>query len=348
MILYKTIALQYGSYLAAQQEGGKFDPLGHTNHSDQVRALRQDILKDLSSARIYLLDRRAANYLDSLRTDVQGTPRETEAEVQIRDYVQEIEFPKELVWIEFDSRQLWEDRISRGLAALSQEALSNWHQRGFLFDNRSLDAMTVRLFSAVNDRSFLDSPLSLVLKKSRGGQPEFDSASWHVQDCVISALFELGFGDQLESARAFIEEHKGHLSYEMIIGFMLFAALAAREDDLLSKEAPSLTPAQMKTARKFGKTWMIETLRSHITVRIGPGGERHLTEYEARRQFEAARSSGRASPTEHWVSEHERRYANGKVVRIRPHKRGQTANRELPVRVVGPRIGEGTVPKFRV
>ena len=138
--------------------------------------------------------------------------------------------------------------------------------------------------------------------------------------------------------QALLEEHKGHVSYEMVIGFMLFAALAAREDDFLSEETPSLSPKQAKTARKFDKTWMTETLRSHVAIRIGLIGEQHLVEREARRQFEAARASGLAIPTEHWVSEHERRYSSGKVVRVRGHKRGFVPGKNLPIRVVGPRM----------
>ena len=339
MILYKTIALQYGRYLATGQPSDEHDPVGRKVPTEETRAQRQGILHDLAAARIYLLDHRAANYLDSLRMDVQGMPWEVPQEAHIRDYVREVDFPRGLVWVEYDSRKLWEDRIARGLATMSNEELSIWHQLGFLFDNRSPDTMTVRLFSAMTDHSFLDSPLTLVLNKSQGGRPDFDSANWQPQMNVISAHLQRGSGEQVEEVREFLEEHKGHLSYEMVIGFMLFAALAAREDDLLSQEVPSLSTAQAKTARKFGKTWMTETLRSHVTIRIGPAGERHLTEREARRQFQAAQASGRATPTEHWVSEHERRYANGKVVRIRAHKRGRPPDQELPVRVVGPRLG---------
>ncbi|WYK06254.1 hypothetical protein DWF04_021560 [Cereibacter sphaeroides f. sp. denitrificans] len=338
MILYKTIAIQYGRYLDTGQPGDEHDPVGRMVPTDETRVQRREILRDLAAARIYLLDHRAANYLDSLRMDVQGMPWEDRQESHIRDYVQEVDFPQDLVWVEYDSRKLWEDRIARGLTTMSEGELSNWHQRGFLFDNRSPDTMTVRLFSAMNNRSFCDSPLTLVLNKSQDGRPDFDDANWQPQKNVISTLLQYGSGDRQREVRDLLEEHKGHLGYEMVIGFMLFAALAAREDDLLSREAPSLSTAQAKTARKFGRTWMTDTLRSHVTIRIGPSGERHLTEREARRRFEEAQASGRATPTAHWVAEHERRYANGKVVRVRAHKRGRPADRELPVRVVGPRI----------
>ncbi|WP_305971048.1 MULTISPECIES: hypothetical protein [unclassified Mameliella] len=338
MILYKTIALQYGRYLETGQPGNDFDPVGRMVSTMETRVQRQDILNDLATARIYLLDHRAANYLDSLRMDAQGTSMEDGQEARIQDYVRDVKFPQDLVWVEYDSRKLWEDRIARGLTTMSEEELRNWHQRGFLFDNRSPDTMTVRLFSALTDRSFWDSPLTLVLNKSPGGRPDFNDASWWPQKNVVSAHLELGPGDREQAVRDHLEVHKGHLSYEMVIGFMLFAALAARDDDLLSREAPSLSTAQAKAARKFGRTWVTETLRSHVTIRIGPAGERHLIERAARRQFEKAQVSDRTAPTEHWVAEHERRYASGKVVRVRTHKRGRPANRELPARVMGPRI----------
>ena len=229
------------------------------------------------------------------------------------------------------------DRIARGLTTMARLDLRHFSQRGFLFDNRSDDAMTVRLFNGMMDRSFIEPLATLVLKKS-GGRPEFTDAVWQPQMNVLMAHARGDTDEHVKDVQALLEEHKGHVSYELVIGFMMFAALAAREDDLLSEETPSLSPEQTKTARKFGKTWMTETLRSHVTIRIGPSGERHLVEREARRQFEAARASGRATPTEHWVSEHERRYSSGKVVRVRGHKRGIAADKTLPIRVVGPKL----------
>ena len=338
MILYKTIALKFGRYLDRVQPGNMPGPDGQLVLSEEIRQHWKSVLSDLASARIYLLDYNAVNYLDSLRMDVQGMPWEDRPESHIQGYVREVDFPRDLIWIEYDDRKLWEDRVVRGIATQSEEELSNRHQRGFLFDNRSPDKLTVRLFSAVTDTMFFDAPLVLEISKERHGRPDFDNTSWQLQRTVIAGLMRLGLLDSEESVRDHFEEHKGHLTYEMVIGFMLFAALAAREDDLLSQEVPSLSTAQAKTARKFGKSWMTETLRSHVTIRIGPAGERHLTEHAARRRFEDAQASGRAAPTEHWVAEHERRYSNGKVVRVRAHKRGQQAERDLPVRVMGPRM----------
>jgi hypothetical protein len=337
MILYKTIALQFGRFLETGRPGNEFDLVGRKSPTDETRFNRRAILTDLAAARIYLLDHRAANYLDSLRMDVQGMPRETRDESEIQSYVRDVDFPRELVWVEYDTRQLWMDRVARGLTTMAGLDLRHFSQRGFLFDNRSENVMTVRLFNGMTDRSFLEPLATLVLRKS-GGRPEFTDAVWQPQMNVLMAHARGDTDEHVKDVQALLEEHKGHVSYEMVIGFMLFAALAAREDDLLSEETASLSPEQTKTARKFGKTWMTETLRSHVTIRIGPSGERHLVEREARRQFEAARASGRATPTEHWVSEHERRYSSGKVVRVRGHKRGIVVDKTLPIRVVGPKL----------
>lgn len=337
MILYKTIALKFGHHLANEVPVDMRGPDGQWVSSEDTRQHWQGLLSDLSSARIYLLDHNAANYLDSLRMDVQGMPWGDRPESEIQNYVRDIKLPRDLIWIEYDDRKLWEDRIARGITSLDEEELSNRHQRGFLFDNRSSDKLSVRLFSAMTDTTFFDAPFMLEISKSQDGRPDFDDASWQPQRTVLAGLMRAGFLPDGASLREHFEQHKGHLTYEMVIGFMLFAALAAREDDLLPQEVASLSTSQAKTARRFGKTWMTDVLKSHVTIRIGPAGERHLKELKARLRFERAQAASRAAPTEHWVAEHERRYSDGKVVRVRAHKRGQPASRELPTRVVGPR-----------
>ncbi len=346
MILYKTIALKFGHHLENEKPVDMLGPDGQLVLSEETRQHWQRVLSDLSAASIYLLDHNAANYLDSLRMDVQGMPWENRPEADIQGYVRNIELPRDLIWIEYDDRKLWEDRCARGLSTMGEIELSDRHQRGFLIDNRSPDKLSVRLFSAVTDTFFFDAPFVLEISKPQDGRPNFSDVSWQPQRVVLAGLMRAGLLPNGASLREHFEQHKGHLTYEMVIGFMLFAALAAREDDLRSQEVASLTASQTKTARKFGKAWMTEVLKSHVTIRIGPAGEQHLTEQKARLRFEQAQSASRAAPTEHWVAEHERRYSNGKVVRIRAHKRGRPATGDLPARVVGPRM-EGSVSDNR-
>lgn len=336
MILYKTIALKFGHNLEREQPVDMPGLDGRPVTAEETREHWKSVLDDLSSARIYLLDHNAANYLDSIRMDVQGMPWEDLPESDIQGYVRDIDLPRDLIWVEYDDRKLWEDRVARGITTQSEDELNNRFQRGFLYDNRSPDKLTVRLFRALNDRIFLDAPLVLEISKAQDGRPDFNNVSWRPKRTVFAGLMRAGLLRDEASAKEHFEEHKGHLSYEMVIGFMLFAAFAAREDDLQPREVASLTTSQTKTARRFGKAWMLETLKSHITVRIGPAAERHLAEQKARFRFERAQAASRAAPTEHWVAEHERRYSNGTVVRIRAHKRGKSADSALPTRVVGP------------
>lgn len=127
MILFKTISLQYGRYLEAGQPGKEYDPVGRMVPTEKTRAQRRDIFNDLTAARKYLLDHRAANYLDTLRMDVQGMPWEDRPEEQIQSYVQEVDIPRDLIWVEYDSRILWKDRAARGLTSISDVELNNWN-----------------------------------------------------------------------------------------------------------------------------------------------------------------------------------------------------------------------------
>ncbi|MFD0909927.1 hypothetical protein [Ruegeria arenilitoris] len=337
MILYKTIALKFGRNFEREQPGSLVGLDGHPVLPEDIRQHWRSVLGDIASARIYLLDHNAASYLDSLRMNVQGMPWEDRPESDIQSYVRDVDFPRDLIWVEYDDRKLWEDRVARRITTQTEDELNNRRQRGFLFDNRAHDMLTVRLFSALTDTFFLDAPLVLEISKDKDGRPDFTNIRWSPKRTVIAGLVRAGFLRDEASALEFFEEHRGHVTYEMVIGFMLFAALVAREDDLVLQEDRSLSNAQAKTARKFGKTWMAEALKSHVTIRIGPAAERHMTEQKARLRFEEEQTPGRAAPTEHWVAEHERRYANGKVVRVRAHKRGQSADRKLPARVVGPK-----------
>ena len=240
MILYKTIALKFGHHLENEQPVNMRGPDGQLILSEEIRQHWQRVLSDLSSARIYLLDHNAANYLDSLRLDVQGMQWDSQAESDIQDYVREVDLPRDLIWIEYDDRKLWEDRAVRGITALNEDELSNRHQRGFLFDNRSSDKLTVRLYSAMTDTIFLDAPFLLTISQSPDGRPAFNNVSWQPERVVIAGLMRTGLLTDKDSFVEHFEEYKGHLTYEMVIGFMLFAALAVREDDLLATEVSSL------------------------------------------------------------------------------------------------------------
>ncbi|WP_090201028.1 hypothetical protein [Yoonia tamlensis] len=106
MILYKTIALKFGHYLENEQPGSMPGPDGQLVLPEEIRGHWQSVLSDLATARIYMLDHNAANYLDSLRMDVQGMPWEERPESDIQSYVRKVDFPRDLIWIEYGDRTL--------------------------------------------------------------------------------------------------------------------------------------------------------------------------------------------------------------------------------------------------
>lgn len=125
MILYKTIALKFGHLLENENPVDMRGPDGQLVVSEDIRQHWQGILSDFSSAKIYLLDHNAVNYLDSLRMDVQGMPWEDRPEADIQGYVRDVELPRDLIWVEYDDRKLWEDRCTRGIATLTEEELGS-------------------------------------------------------------------------------------------------------------------------------------------------------------------------------------------------------------------------------
>lgn len=71
-------------------------------------------------------------------------------------------------------------------------------------------------------------------------------------------------------------------SYDMVLGYALFALIASRENGLLSDERPTLSRGEEKTARKFGKTWVTKAPPSFYTIQIGPEARAHLAKQTAR------------------------------------------------------------------
>lgn len=148
--------------------------------------------------------------------------------------------------------------------------------------------MTVRLFNGMMDRGHRAAGNSCSQSRvvARSSPTQFAQ-----QMNVLMAHARGDTDEHVKDVQALLEEHKGHVSYELVIGFMMFAALAAREDDLLSKKRKSFAGADEDA--KVRQDLDDGTLRSHVTIRIGPSGERHLVEREARRQFKR-QASGRA------------------------------------------------------
>ena len=135
--------------------------------------------------------------------------------------------------------------------------------------------------------------------------------------------------------------HQVETGYDLFIPYALFAMLVSPDlGGIFPTETETFTAKDTKTARKFGKSWVLGAQKSHLTIRIGPQAAAHMAERTARLEFERQTLEARNGPVRHWVSEHERHYRSGKVVLVKGHHRGQAPDPNLPTRVMGPKREE--------
>ncbi|MCE6958541.1 hypothetical protein LAZ40_05685 [Cereibacter sphaeroides] len=333
-MLFKKIVANYGRSLS-----GAFirpeDDIIHAVTSPEARnAFRQQAVDDISAAKIYLLDPRAAVYADSFREEMQGGLSEKVAGT-VEAFVREVELPAGLVWMEYDHAALMSARLKRGHVLPGDYRVDEFGERGFLFDNRHPDVLKITVFRTDGRGKLIDPFSHVTLTKDPDGKVVGDQCKVELHEHMSE--FMVKSGAQPGDMREWIDQETADATYDMVLAYALFALIASRENGLVYEERESLTPKEAKTARKFGKAWITDALRSHVTIRIGPEAEAHLSERAARRQHERDIQEGRLPPVRHWVTEHERHYRNGKVVLIPGHYRGIEPGIEVPTRVKGPR-----------
>jgi hypothetical protein len=131
--------------------------------------------------------------------------------------------------------------------------------------------------------------------------------------------------------------HQVETGYDLFIPYALFAMLVSPDlGGIIPVDRETYTPKECKTARKFGKSWLLGAQKSHLTIRIGPQAAAHMEERAARLEFQRQTLETRNGPVRHWVAEHERRYRSGKIILVKGHHRGHPAAAQLPIRVMGP------------
>lgn len=338
MMLFKKIIAQYGRSISGQTVPSDFDEVYELSNRDQCRQFRQDAIDDISGSKIYLLDGEAAHYADSFHHDLDRGNEGEVASAEAINFLREVNIPYDLIWVEFDYDLIVADRRRVGLAAAwdfeppRNIKMGSW---GFLYDNRNPTYFRVVMFSGASHAASIDPLGEMRFAKGSDGKAGLSRADLYPHRHMLSYHAAIGTpeSDFLKDARAITTV----AAYEMAIGLILLALIDSPDNGIFEEERESLTSSERKTARKFGKAWMTEALRSHVTIRIGHDARAHLQEKAARREHEIAQSTSRNSPVEHWVSEHERRYKSGKIVRIASYRRGVEVDRSIPTRVMGPR-----------
>ena len=329
-MMHRAVVASFGRSLAGDPRP---DDIVHRVTEDREReAFRAEALHDLAEARVYVLEDSAAIYADSFREEVQGD-FSREAGERFADYMREIDLPTDIVWVEYNHRELVRSRLARGHVPGPRFNLDDLSFRAFLYDNRDPEHLKVRMFRVTGDGHLIDPPFHLRFAKDGAGRPDHR----FTQPFIHSYMEELYRARGVPAAEIdeVILTETQEVGYDLSLGFMVFALIASRDDGVVFEPRETLSPKERKTAERSGKAWMSDALKTHIIIRIGPKGEAHLNEQRARVAHERAVAEGRSSPIEHWVSEHERRYRSGKIVMVRAHKRGRGGD-DLVRRVVGP------------
>ncbi|MFZ3583130.1 hypothetical protein ACOI1H_13300 [Loktanella sp. DJP18] len=338
-MFFKDIIMLYGIALSGKAPSDR-DPVATIVPEEMWRPFREQMFEDISQAAIYSLDNDAARYADSFRYALIKDRSPEEGGRLISQFMEEVALPHDLIWVEHHHGRLTAERLRNYGDAEDDIDPGDFGRRGFLIDNRSPETLKVTMFreDGRSDR-FIDPITHILFLKN---EPPSGHAGASRMSHVIPGAHEhmLYFFGQSDMTQAHFDRLEGQEIYnascDVVISFIVFALIASRQNGLVQESRPSLSTSEIRTARKFGKSWMTERLRTHVIIRIGPEAQRHLHEQSERRKHESAVASGRLPPTEHWVSEHERHYKSGKVVLIKAYQRGVIADPDLPRLVVGP------------
>jgi hypothetical protein len=211
--------------------------------------------------------------------------------------------------------------------------------RGYLLDDRNEGHLRITMFHRRENSRVVDPICALLVKRKPTGQPNYDDVEVELSRSVVD--FRVRSGDTIEMIHGRRTVHQVETGYDLFIPYALFAMLVSPDlGGIIPTEIETFTGKDTKTARKFGKSWILGAQKSHLTIRIGPQAAAHMAERTARLEFERQTLEARNGPVRHWVSEHERHYRSGKVVLVKGHHRGQAPDPSLPTRVMGPKREE--------
>jgi len=335
-MLYKDLISTYGASLAGKS-APLDDPVWHIALSDDLRAFREYALDALQQAKVYLLDHRAADYADTLH-DAVNEQKENDR-VPAMTFLGEVQLPAKITWVEFDHRQLAISRFERGSPVTQHDDKPiGSGLRGHLIDDRDDDHLRITMFERPEGSKIMDPMCSLLVKRTSDGTLDYDGVTEDLSRSMVEFRMRAGENKEKIDVRRYL--HRIDTGYDLFIPYALFAMLVSPDlGGIIPTETETFKAREAKTARKFGKSWVLGAQKSHVTIRIGPKAAAHMKEVHARLEFERQAQNERNGPIRHWVSEHERRYSSGKVILVKGHHRGGTPDPKLPTRVMGPKTG---------
>lgn len=336
-MLYKDLIATYGSSLAGRSTLLD-DRVWHVVPSEDLTRFRRYALDALLQAKVYLMDHLAATYADTLHDTLQEHAQGSGT--QAMSYLGEIQFPAKVTWVEYDYGQLGVSRFERGsISTKHDDEPRGSGLHGFLIDDREADHLRVTLFARADGTKVMDPMSFLRLNRKPSGQLDYEDVKFEFNTSMIDFCVHVGESEKLIEARRTV--HLINSGSELFIPCALFAMLVSSDlGGIIPAETETFSSKEAKTAKKFGKSWILGAPKSHLTIRIGPQAAAHLRERAERIAFEQQNNADRSGPVRHRVSEHERHYRSGKIVLVKAHERGHGERPNIPTRVMGPREHE--------
>jgi hypothetical protein len=310
----------------------------HFAPSEDLRQFRAYALDALQQAKVFLLDHLAAAYTNTLHDAVAKQAAETGLPAMA--ILGEVKLPADVVWVEFDDRELGVARFERASPVTRHDDKPlGTGLRGYLLDDRNEAYLRITMFHKRDGAHVVDPICALLVKRIPIGKLNYDDVEVELSRSVVE--FRMLNGVSPEMIDGLRTLHQVETGYDLFIPYALFAMLVSPDlGGIIPTTTETFTAKDTKTARKFGKSWILGAQKSHLTIRIGPQAAAHMAERTARLEFERQTLQARNGPIHHWVSEHERHYRSGKVVLVKGHHRGQAPDPNLPTRVMGPKLEE--------
>ena len=334
-MLYKTLISMYGSSLAGKS-APQDDIVWHLAPSEYLRGFRVYALDALQQAKVYLLDHLAAAYADTLHEALSDDVNDPA--VPALAILGEVKLPSKIAWVEFDDRALGEARFQRTspVTRFYDKPLGTG-LRGFLIDDRNERYLRVTMFHKREGKGAIDPICTLLFERTVSGTLNYDDIQVELSRSMVE--FYVRNGSSKEAIDGMRTVHQVETGYDLFIPYLLFAMLISPDlGGIIPMDLETYTAKERKTARKFGKSWLLGAQKSHLTIRIGPQAAAHMAERAARLEFQRQALETRSGPVRHWVVAHERRYRSGKIVLVKGHHRGNAEATQLPTRVMGPRL----------
>jgi hypothetical protein len=257
-MLYKSLISLYGSSLAGKSAPTD-DLVWHFTPSEELKLFREYALDALQQAKVYLLDHLAAAYADTLHDAVGKQAAETGLPAMA--ILGEVKLPADVVWVEFDDRELGVARYERASPVTKHDDKPlGTGLRGYLLDDRNDGHLRISMFHRRENSRVVDPICALLVKRTPTGELNYDDVEVELSRSVVD--FRVRSGDTMEMINGRRTVHQVETGYDLFIPYALFAMLVSPDlGGIIPTEAETFTPKDTKTARKFGKSWILGAQR---------------------------------------------------------------------------------------